>query len=381
MNENQENIKSFWSKGNGKEFLDWSKISITDLNKDFNNQLFLNFDEDLDQLVSAWIKDGNFSDIMRFLHGSKNYKSLPQTFTEWHEKSAVIPDWLQLDVVETGAQFCQRSGLMGLLVLRNFALLGGYYFSNLTKPLVATGMLEKGATYRLHNTLQFWIEVSRSGQAAQSLRINSCLKIRLIHSASRIMIKEKNVNWDYATFGEPINHADMVATNIAFTVYYLFGLQRLNVSYSIEEERGIFHLWKYVTWLLGIPQEILPNNRQEALSFFYHWTLKQDGPDKDSIKLAKSLLEEDTPIALMKVGVLKRNMGFIHRSIANELIDDQIVNSLQIPVLKFNKIIPIILRFKNEIEKNVNTEKQIIKGNTEQRSVLNDYKNNMVKPK
>lgn len=381
MNENQENIKSFWSKGNGKEFLEWSKISIPDLNTDFNNHLFLDFDVEVDQLVSDWIKEGQFSNIMNFLHGNGDLESLPPNFKIWYKKLAIIPDWLQLDLVEIGAQFCQRSGLMGLLVLRNFALLGGYYFSNLTKPLVATGMLEKGATYRLHNTLQFWIEVSRSGQTAQCQRIASCLKIRLIHSASRIMIKDKNVNWNYAALGEPINHADMVATNIAFTIYYLFGLHRLNVSYSKEEERGIFHLWKYVTWLLGIPQETLPNNRQEALSFFYHWTLKQDGPDNDSIKLAQALLEEDTPIKLLKFDVLKKNMGYIHRSIANELIDDQIAKSLQIPVIKFNKIIPTILRFKNEIEKKANTEKQIIKGNKEQRSVLNDYKKNIVKPK
>ena len=165
----------------------------------------------------------------------------------------------------------------------------------------------------------------------------------------------------------------MVATNIAFTVYFLFGLQKLNFKYSDKEEKGIFHLWKYVTYLLGVPLEIIPADKFEALRFFKFWTGYQNPPDKDALKLAESLLEENTPISLLKLDIIKRNMGYIHKSIANFLIDDEIKKHLKIPEVRFKNTIPFAIKLKNEIV----LDNQMKVGNSEQESVLQDYKNNI----
>lgn len=68
-------------------------------------------------------------------------------------------------------------------------------------------------------------------------------------------------------------------------------------------------------------------------------------------------------------------MGYIHKSIANYLLDDHLKSSLKIPAVPLEKIIPNALRLKNEIT--LNREKQIETGNAEQQSVLEDYKNNI----
>ncbi|QCX52443.1 DUF2236 domain-containing protein [Elizabethkingia sp. JS20170427COW] len=101
----------------------------------------------------------------------------------------------------------------------------------------------------------------------------------------------------------------MVATNIAFTVYFLYGLQKLNFKYTEQEEQGIFHLWKYVTYLLDVPTEIILDNKKEALAFFKFWTQYQNAPDTDSIKLTASLLDENTPISLLKLKVITKKYG------------------------------------------------------------------------
>lgn len=189
------------------------------------------------------------------------------------------------------------------------------------------------------------------------------------------MIQKKQADWDSERFGIPINYADMIATNIAFTLYFLYGLKKLNFDFSEKEEAGIFHLWKYVTYLLGVPVEIIPNDKKEAISFFHFWTKYQGQPDQDSVKLAESLLNENTPINLLKLDIIKRNMGYIHKSIANYLIDDTIRGNLRIPNVRFKNIIPNALKLKNEIPKN--KENQIKEGNDEQKSVLTDYKNNI----
>ncbi|MBO3099491.1 oxygenase MpaB family protein [Gelidibacter pelagius] len=368
-----QNNKTFWSNGNGKDFLEWANLRESELVSDYSVSLFEAYDSEVDKLTEQWIRNGDFKTIMRSLHSNNDGKTLPEDYLEFKKSLQAVPEWVDPDLILEGCQLSERSGLTGLLVLRNFALLGGYNFANLTKPLVATGSLEKGAAHRLYNTLNFWVDVSRSHVKTEEMRLNSCIRTRLVHSASRLMIQNKHPDWNVGTYGVPINYADTVATNIAFTVYYLFGLQKLNFKFSENEESGVFHLWKYVTYLLGVPAEIIPNDKLEALNFFHYWTKYQAQPDQDALKLTSSLLNENTPITIFKLDIIKRNMGYIHKSIANHLIDNTIKQRLDIPEVRFRNVIPKALQARNQLTKK--NESQIKDGREKQRSVLNDYKN------
>ncbi|MXV38695.1 DUF2236 domain-containing protein [Flavobacteriaceae bacterium Ap0902] len=367
----------FWTSGNGKDFLEWANISLDDLKqKDtYSPELFYEYDEQVDELTSKWLQNGDFKKIMQSLHQSEsNPSELPLTYLNWKERFNDIPGWVDMELIEQGCNLSERSGLNGLLVLRNFALLGGYNFVNLTKPLVVTGALEKGAVHRLYYTLNFWIEVSRNGVNSQQRRREACIQTRLVHAVSRLNILKKQPDWNQDLYGVPINFADMVATNIAFTVYYLYGLDRLNFSYTAAEEAGIFHLWKYVTYLLGVPLDMIPNNKEEAIAYFYFWTQYQGSPDQDSLKLVQALLEENTPIELLKLDIIKRNMSYIHHSIANYLIDEKIRRDLEIPPVRFSSIIPKAIKMKNSVHSG-SKDAQIREGRKQQASILEDYKN------
>ncbi|MEC5394378.1 oxygenase MpaB family protein [Bergeyella sp. RCAD1439] len=364
--------KRFWTEGNGKDFLDWAGISENELQGGYSTDWFYRYDEEMDALVNGWMKDGRFSTIMKSLHGQASESELPEDYTAFKAKLSLVPEWLDKDLLAEGCRLSERSGLVGLLVLRDFALLGGYYFANLTKPLVATGALEKGAVHRLYNTLGFWVDVSRSSPEASQIRLDACLRTRLIHSASRGMILGKFPDWEDDRYGIPINHADMIATHIAFTVYFLYGLERLNFKFSAREEAGIFHLWKYVTYLLGVPLELIPTHRREAVSFFYFWTQYQGEPDEDSLKLAEALLNENTAVNLLKLEVVKRNMGYIHKSISNFLIDPGVKNALGIPPVQFRQVIPNAIKLSNDFIPPGDQQRQ--QGDKQQRSVLSDYR-------
>lgn len=369
---NTKNNEKFWTDGTGSDFLKWSNFSLQSQHTTFNKALFKQYDSELDILVKKWSNDGALNAIMTYLNTHQPNANLDPDFNKFKENLTAVPSWVNFDLIHQGAILSQRSGLIGLLVLRNFALLGGYYFTNLTEPLVKTGALKKGVVYRLYNTLRFWVDVSRYHDKAQQLRLNACLKTRIIHSASRLMIEKIDNNWDYDAFGVPINHADMIATNIAFTVYFLYGLDKLNFKYTPKEEKGIFHLWKYVTWLLGVPEGLIPNNKEEALSFFHSWTLEQQLAGNSSVELAKALIEDHTKITLFKWRVIRDNIGNIHKSIANYLLDKDILTALHVPNAKFENAIVKAIQTKNIFQKNINHH--ITKGHTEQLSALKDYK-------
>lgn len=359
----------FWQRGNGREFIHWAGAEVPET--DFSTAIFYKVDEEMDALVEGWMKNGELKFIMKSLHSGEE-KNLPQDYKDFLDENRAVPGWVDWELMEAGCSLSERSGLSGLLVLRNFALLGGYNFGNLTKPLVATEALEKGAVHRLYNTLGFWVDVSRNGAESQERRLRACIRTRIVHSVSRLSILKKYPDWDGEKFGTPINFADMIATNIAFTVYYLFGLSRIHFRFSEQEEEGTFHLWKYVTWLLGVPQNLIPENRVEALAFFRFWTQYQASPDADALKLTDALLHENTPISLLKLDIVKRNMGYIHRSVANFLIDENIRQNLQVPPVRFKNVIPNALKIRNAVP--IDRATQIAIGAREQQSVLEDYK-------
>lgn len=371
----EQNFRDFWTEGIGKEFLEWTKAEPSLEKFRAYEKLFTTYDKELDLVIETALENKSMGKIMRGLSNLNSRDNFPDGLKKIISEMGNTPEWVDPKLIALGCELSQKSGLSGLLVLRNFSLMGGYYFSNLTKPLVATGALEKGPTHRLFYTLQFWIDVSRSGNDSQELRLNSCLRTRLMHSVSRISILKQNPDWDIADLGVPINIADMIATNIGFSFYYLYGLKQLKFKFTEEEEKGLFHLWKYVTWLLGVPAEFSPNNKKEAAEFFYFWTARQNLPDDDSRKLAEALMKENTPVGLLKFDIIKRQMPLIHKSVSNHLLDSRTKTALNIPKVFWSGLIANFIKLQNSILPYSNIEKLMRKGNQEQHSVLEDYKN------
>jgi hypothetical protein len=259
--------------------------------------------------------------------------------------------------------------------------MGGYDFAYLNKPLVFTGALKKGAVKRLKDTLEFWVNVTREN----ALKINSeayqlIVRTRLMHSYARLKIKEKSENWNYEKWGEPINSWDMIATYMGFSLVFMQGLKKLGIIISEEEEKGVFHLWKYIGYLLGIPPAFLPENRQEAAKQFYLWTATQDKGDKDSALLAKALLDENLESTILKHGFQRKNLRYLHICCNWFLLDEEINRRLKIPEVPAPFLFPRLIKSANVITRKLfppTSKKQYQKlvklGDRQQMKVLSDY--------
>jgi hypothetical protein len=102
------------------------------------------------------------------------------------------------------------------------------------------------------------------------------------------MIKEK-LDWRIDEQGEPLNNWDMVATYLGFSLVFMRGLKRLGITISNEESEAVYHLWKYIGFLIGIPEDIMPVNNSEAIKMLYLWSKTQPEADADSLALAHAL--------------------------------------------------------------------------------------------
>src|SRR5690606_1086660 len=148
------------------------------------------------------------------------------------------------------------------------------------------------------------------------------VRTRLMHSYARLKIKKSDQDWDRENWGEPINLWDMIATYTGFSLVFMQGLRKLGICISELEERGLFHLWKYVGYLIGIPAEFLPKTRTEAVAQFYWWSTTQAPGDADSAELALALRHENLENTIYKHQFQRRLLLRLHDSMNWFLLDE-----------------------------------------------------------
>ena len=384
--QNATHFKNFWEQGNGKELLDWAEIK-----PDFQTfQKYIPLYHQVDELGDAVVKETYLklkykeasSLIQKYSTQSiSENDDAPENVKKLFLQLQKTPDWFDENLANVGARFCMRTGANGLMILRDFTLMGGYDFAYISKPLIFTEALKKGAVKRLKDTLEFWVNVTRENALKQNSEAYQLIvRTRLMHSYARLKIKEKTEQWDYKNWGEPINSWDMIATYTGFSLVFMQGLKKLGIIISAEEEKGLFHLWKYIGYLLGISADYLPDNRQQAVEQFYWWTTIQDKGDDDSVQLAKALLKENLENTIYKHFFQRKMLKNLHQSMNWFLLDEEINKRLQIPKpTKVFRVFPKIVFKGNKIAQKIylrnpaKYHKLVEMGNDQQIKVLADY--------
>ncbi|MCQ9636134.1 DUF2236 domain-containing protein [Chryseobacterium sp. WG23] len=375
-------FKNFWKEGNGKLLIEFSGAEVSFENFEKYSQFFYHVDEIGDEVVKEVYFTKKYQEASREIegyirNGVSETDNVPDSVKKLFAQTQKIPEWLDYNLLKSGAELCMRSNLDSLISLRDYCLIGGYDYAYLNKPLVVTEALKKGAVKRLSETLDFWVNVTRYNALEPHAKgYEFAIKTRLIHSYARLSIKKHYKDWDTENWGEPINSWDMMATYIGFSLVFLHSLQKLGNTFSAEEEQGIFHLWKYVGYLLGIPEQLLPDNKKQATEYFFLWTSVQPPSDKDSVLLAHSLLNESLENPILKFEFQRKNLRYLHICCTWFLLGDEVCKRLKIPEVSNKKLFPKSKIFFNKIyDRLVSRKARIQRGNKDQMKVLEDYLN------
>ena len=90
------------------------------------------------------------------------------------------------------------------------------------------------------------------------------IRIRLIHAQVRRLLLNSD-RWDVPAEGVPLHTAHMALASTGFSAINLHAVRKLGPRLTEEERDGFMHIWRYVTWLLGVPDRLLFRNEDEAL--------------------------------------------------------------------------------------------------------------------
>ncbi|MFJ8910843.1 oxygenase MpaB family protein [Amycolatopsis sp. NPDC102389] len=249
-----------------------------------------------DVLVPLLRKGGQPKFEQALRQGIDSVEGPPEELEAFFRNVEATPYWVDPDRLDSGARAITRAGLLGLFPLGDVSLMGGYLASRATKSLVGTGEIEYKAARRLVETATWWIHVTTPGALVSGGRgYEAALRVRIVHAHVRAAMNRRK-DWDYAAWDRPVNQVQTAGTLLLFSLVYVFGTQLLGLRYSARERADILHLWRYVGWLMGVDEELLPAGEDDAWRLLWLLATTEFIPDDDSKRLAAALMKSHAAI-------------------------------------------------------------------------------------
>ena len=251
---------------------------------------------------------------------------------DFFESASRVPDWVDWDLLASGARAYRRFGQNAADILVVLSLIGGYRFGGPTDLLVATGGLTGDMTVlRLAETQKWTVSLSKPGAlrpGGEAWRLT--LHVRAMHA---LVNQRFTPRWDVERWGLPINQTDQAATLGLFDAVVLLGVRTLGVPVSRADSRAVMHLWRYVGWLIGVDDDLLVDSERERHRINYHLLLAQADISEAGPLLAGAIVDAQRDLAF---GRFARVRGWLARerllSLMTVLLGPQSMGELGLPL-------------------------------------------------
>jgi hypothetical protein len=231
-------------------------------------------------------------------HGADSVGDAPQELRALLEHASRPPSWLDLDLVEAGATSFWRAGLPALapsLIYGSLAF--GYQYGDLSRPLAATGRLERMASRRLGETARWVLAVTTPGAMAPGDEgWRSSVRVRLVHALVRRHLLDSE-EWDTRAWGVPLSASAMMATAIGgFAIVPQRALTDVGAGTTAADRESRTALWRWVGYVMGVPPALLPANWREAERLIETLATFDLGPNDDGPALMHALTRHGLPL-------------------------------------------------------------------------------------
>lgn len=285
--------------------------------------------------------------------GRAPYEALPEALDRFFGHLEQVPAWVDWSRIDRAGDLFFRTGLAGGIVLGAKSLCQGYCSPGGNKPLVMTGRLDSDAIgMRLAETGRYVAETCKSGglrRFGQGLIIAA--RVRLIHAFVRRLLVDSE-RWKNDAWGAPVNQHDMLGTGILFSLSFIDGVRDFGFDVSAREVDDYLHLWRYASHIMGLEEQLQPQNEAACRALADVILLTQGRPDGDSRRLVDALVlaprkhaktaderrRADVQVAL--------GYGFCRRLLGDALADD-----LALPKTPWRFTIPAVSRIVSRFER------------------------------
>ncbi|MCB0282518.1 MAG: DUF2236 domain-containing protein [Calditrichaeota bacterium] len=234
------------------------------------------------------------------------HKLFPE-LDDFYKETHKLPAGIDFARIDRGEKAFARFAFPAALVMLTKSLPEGYAAPNLAQVLNISKNLERHPYRRLLQVLQMLLNVCAvHGFEDGGRAVITAQKLRLLHAGIRHIAKQYLP--DYAkNYHIVVNHEDMLATIMGFSLLVLKGLRTLNCNMTAQEEEDFFYIWRVYAVMMGIyppdkPDafDYIPDSVTDAELFYQayarrHYRNAVDNPDgvqltKANVKMLKKLV-------------------------------------------------------------------------------------------
>ena len=173
------------------------------------------------------------------------------------ERAQQRPSWFNADAIRQGQRMASALTIpYGISLMHS--LYAGALFPRATLVTGATGRLGSDPARRIHETGAFIAAILQPGGLDQgSLGFETAVRVRLLHGSIRAWTT-KSASFTDSYVGVPIDQTMLAMTNGLFGYLNIRSLHRLGCKLSPDDVEAHHHMWRYVGYLLGIDDRLLP---------------------------------------------------------------------------------------------------------------------------
>ncbi len=200
-----------------------------------------------------------------------------------------LPVWANKKSMAEGASFFARHAETIMSLLGLLSLPYCYAAAQGAMVLHLSQRIKTDAGRRLIETAEFvWDVMAPDAFGPRGKGFASILKVRLMHAAVRYYTLTSG-QWN-GDWGTPINQEDMAGTNLSFSLIVIRGLRKWGYTIDYREQQAFTHLWNVIGSLMGLEEELLPSNGQQAFRLEEAIRVRQFKPSAHGKELTASLI-------------------------------------------------------------------------------------------
>jgi len=251
-------------------------------------------DKEADEIINQIVDQNGISSLRQLMSFLSDYQNLSfenqspilQLFLS---ANASLPVFYDKKKLIRSTDFYRGNQQNIALILGLYSLPYCYLGADGAKVLYMSERIKNDTYRRLTETGSFLKAVMNYDNWKSERIFSICLKVRLLHATIRYFTlhsKQWNLAWGY-----PINQEDMLGTNLAFSLVVLRGMEKLGYSVDKTYEDAYINTWNVIGFLLGIKQEIMPENYLEAVKIDKQIAQRQFRQSVEGQELTNSLIQ------------------------------------------------------------------------------------------
>ena len=293
------------------------------------------------EALAAFDQESRHRLVNAAMEGNKEIlKEAPDALRAFMDSLEPPPGFFDARKALAGARVFHRNSDMFFVALVLAAVITGFT-TGVSKSFYRTGRTT-GNLRRLKQNTRHLIEITLPGgldRNGEGWKLT--VRIRLIHAQVRRLLLNSG-EWDTAVDGVPLNASHMLLAATGFSAINLQAVRRLGVRPTREESEGFMHIWRYVTWLMGVPEEILFSNEEDAVLAKEIGYLCEPRPRMEAVALAHGVVEAVPDLLRITEPDKRKKLTDLLFRTSRALIGNELADELDYPRQSTFWILPLV---------------------------------------